>query len=161
MKRKSIKLLKYKVYNIIKHKDDRKCMFRIYPCRKEISTYARDYANNVMYKVGACVGACVSLYNRRSFKVLDVRSPVDTADNFSRRANRSRITIIKCPSEAKWRPLVTLGDLREETNLLQIHWESERTRLCSVIARGSPRYKETTPPSPRGATTTRKSGYAK
>lgn len=98
-----------------------------------------------MYKVGACV----SLYNRRSFKVLDARSPVDTADNFSRRANRSRITIIKCPSEAKWRPLVTLGDLQEETNLLQIHWESERTRLCSVIARGSPRYKETTPPPRR------------
>lgn len=70
---------------------------------------------------------CEFIQSRRSFDVLeDARSPVDTANNFSRRANRSRITIIKCPSEAKWRPLVTLGDLREETNLLQIHWESER-----------------------------------
>lgn len=97
--------------------------------------------------------------SRRSFEVPDARSPVDTAHNFSRRANRTRITIIKCPSEAKWRPLVTLGDLREETNLLQIRWESERAGLCSVIARGSPRYKETT--AAAAAAATRKSGYAK
>ncbi|KAG5317974.1 GVQW3 protein, partial [Pseudoatta argentina] len=78
---------------------------------------------------------------------------------------RSGRPSILCPSEAKWRPLVTLEDLREETNLLQIHWESERARLCSVIARGSPRYKRDNAAAAaaplRRATTTRKSGYAK